>query len=657
MLYKAYFIFIIFIIISLIIPIQLINIIYNNKLANLLFKILKYQQLKKNNEIIHNNTTRYNIYDFKNKLIAFSAYKYNVYIDLKIIPKDLFYYNVDLLCNILARYNKKSHQEIKKKILQAYIKQNRYYLIISNINYITFKEFIKNKLFDNKIFKNSIINNKYETRINMISDSGKKTIGYIKNNIKTGLEESFDQVLKPLDSLAKRKNDMINQIPNKIFYINTTFSTRKLGGHVYTNIDLSLQNAAHKILLKKLISLKAYQGTSVIMDVNTGAIKAIVNLTKIKNNTYQDVENIALKKILEPGSMFKVICMLIALEDKKIDINTKIKTGKGFYKIGKSIIYDTSACGEITAQKAIEISSNVAMAKIIHDNYKDNIGQFFKYLYKWKINKITNIEINGEAIPFVPNINSKTWCKKSLAWIAFGYYLKMTPLQMLTFYNGIANNGKLMQPYLINKIKNKNKILIKKHPIVINHQMASKESIKKIQKMLEGVVKYGTAKNIYNIKYPYAGKTATTQIDYWQKKNQKKKYHSAFVGYYPANDPQYSCIVIISDVKNGNYYGNEAAAPVFDEIMKYIYSYSGRIEKTSKEIINTYYKNAINKKRKYEKILITNNIDKILPFIIGKPGKYIIPLLEHNKLKVKYSGVGIIKSYMKHNNNIVLKLE
>ena len=342
------------------------------------------------------------------------------------------------------------------------------------------------------------------------------------------------------------------------------------GLDVWTTIDTNLQDVAHHALLASLEKYEAEHGTVVVMETKTGAIKAIANLGRTDGDKYYEKLNYAVGESHEPGSTFKLFSMMAALEDKVIDTMTMVDTEKGkltFY--GKYHVRDSKrgGYGIIPASRVFESSSNTGVVKLIYENYKENPSHFTDRLLAIGLDKPLGISILGEGKPKIPHPKDADWDGLDLPWMAFGYGVMLTPLQTLSYYNAVANNGELLMPRFVSAVKTLDGKKIKSYPKqVINPAICSKETLGKLQKLMEGVVKnkWGTAHNIHDEKLAIAGKTGTCQIDYT---TDDVKYVSSFVGYFPAQNPTYSCIVVVHKPnKKIGYYGNVVAAPVVKQI-------------------------------------------------------------------------------------------
>jgi cell division protein FtsI (penicillin-binding protein 3) len=325
----------------------------------------------------------------------------------------------------------------------------------------------------------------------------------------------------------------------------------------------------------------AQYGTAVLMEVQTGDIKAMVNLSRDDQGYYHEVQNYAIGESTEPGSTFKLPVMIAALEDGVVDLEDTIDTGDGAYQYYDKIIRDDhhehGGYGKITVKQVFEYSSNVGMAKIITGAYKKKPGDLIDRLYAMRLNEKLGIEIKGEGKPVIRYPGDKHWSGITLAMMAHGYEVSITPLQTLTFYNAIANNGKMVKPRFVKEIRYHGKLIRKINPEVLQSAVCSRSTLRKVKRMLEGVVESGTARNLNNPLIRIAGKTGTNQIynkKYGYKTNSEVSYQASFVGYFPADDPQYSCIVVVNSPSKNVYYGNMVAGPVFLEIARKVFATS-----------------------------------------------------------------------------------
>ena len=349
------------------------------------------------------------------------------------------------------------------------------------------------------------------------------------------------------------------------------------GYDVVTTIDVDIQDVAENALLKQLSIHKAHHGCAILMEVETGDIRAIANLARNKNGNYAESYNYAIAESTEPGSTFKLASLMVALEDGYVELDDTIHTGRGSIRYYDQVIKDTKrgGYGTITVKEAFEVSSNVALSKIVHDNYKGKEEAFVERLYRMHLNEPLGIEIRGEGEPLIRYPGDEYWSGISLPMMSHGYEVRMTPLQILTFYNAVANKGKMVKPRIVESVLYYGKTIKKFNSNVIDYSICSDETLEKVKIMLEGVVENGTAKNLSNENFRIAGKTGTAQIanaKYGYRVDSKISYQASFVGYFPAEKPRYSCIVVVNSPTSDVYYGNLVAGPVFQEISRKVYA-------------------------------------------------------------------------------------
>jgi len=313
------------------------------------------------------------------------------------------------------------------------------------------------------------------------------------------------------------------------------------------------------------------------MEVATGDIRAIVNLEEGGDGDYHETYNYAIAESTEPGSTFKLPSLMAALEDGVIDTGDVVDTGTGSVKFYNKIIRDTKeeGYGKLTVSQVFGLSSNVGTSKLIYEHYKDNPRDFVNRLYAMKLNEKLNIQLKGEGEPLIRYPGDKLWSGLSLPMMSHGYEVQLTPLQILTFYNAVANDGRMMRPRFVTAVMRNGHVIRRFEPDVIINSIASRNTIRKAKKMMEGVVEKGTATNLKNANYKIAGKTGTAQIAKGRsgyRSGVRISYQASFVGYFPAENPLYSCIIVVNAPSNGVYYGNLVAGSVFREISDKIYA-------------------------------------------------------------------------------------
>lgn len=516
------------------------------------------------------------------RLLASSLPYYEIRMDLMstAMPDNLFREKIDSLSFCLSRlFRDKSKAAYKRELLRARENEERYHLLKKGVNYNELKELKTFPLFRHGRYKGGFICVQENRRILPHIGLASRTIGYLtkgsSGNV-VGIEGAYDHELSGVIGVR-----LMQRLAGNVWMpVNTGNEVEpRDGNEVVTTIDINLQDVAENALLKQLSKHNAHHGTAVLMEVQTGEIKAIANLEKDEQGRYRELYNYAVGESTEPGSTFKLPALMVALEDNVVSLDDTIDTGNGKVKYYDKTIRDTKkgGYGKITVKKVFEFSSNVGMSKIITENYKGNESHFINRLYSMRLNEKLNVEIKGEGSPYIQYPGDKFWSGLSLPMISHGYEVRMTPLQILTFYNAVANNGKMVKPIFVKEIKYHGKTLRKFDSKVLNPSICSKETIHKVHEILEGVVENGTAKNLRNGNYKIAGKTGTAQIaneKYGYKQGSEVSYQASFVGYFPAKNPKYSCIVVINSPTSSIYYGNLVAGPVFKEIADKVYATS-----------------------------------------------------------------------------------
>ncbi len=617
--------FLILFLFAVLIVVQLINIQYieGNKYRALAQKYtVKEFKIKAN---------RGNIYAEDGSILATSVPHYDIAFDPVAPSNRNFNKYIDALTRKLSYLTGKPQNYWKQTFVKARQNNRQYVKIIKGVNFSTYRKIKQFPLFELGRNKGGFIAEIHTKRVYPLGNVLKRTIGFDRGKGNSaGIEGAYSVYLKGKDGMQKKQKIKYG-VWKPLSDINDI--EPQDGYDVVTNIDVDIQDMAHQTLLKQLQEYDADHGSVVIMEVATGAVKAIVNLGKTASGDYRELRNYAVYETHEPGSTFKLFSMMALLEDKVADVNDIVDTGNGTYKIYNKTVRDAhrGGLGQLTLQQVFEKSSNVGTVKLVYQNYKDNPAKFVNRLYNFGIHEKVKIDIKGEGKPLIPDPRDNNWSGISLPWMAYGYGVEMTDIQMLAYYNAIANNGKLMKPYLVKAVKSYDKNIKTFEPEVLNPSIASEETIRKMQEMLKGVVLRGTATNIKNDYVSIAGKTGTTQTEYWKGKGQ---YIASFVGYFPAEHPKYSMIVVIHkpDSKKG-YYGNVVAAPVFETLAQYIYGKTPREVK----VAITDFKNS-----KTEKIV--EKYKTVMPDLRGLPAKDALYILENMGLKVKMNGSGRVVS-------------
>ncbi len=542
-------------------------------------KLKKYQY--KAEEI---KTNRGDICSDDGRILATSALSYEIRMDLgsKPLADTTFVNQVGALADSLSKlFGDKSKEEYLQGLYKARQKKSKYYLIKKDVSYADLQKLKTFPILKYGKFKGGFIVIENKKRIRPFGILAARTIGYYRDNVRpVGLEAAYDEVLRGSDRRVLKRKVGRYWVPVDIVD-NLNYET---GGDVITSININFQDYAHQTLLAQLKKYGADQGVVILMEVKTGFIKAIVNLRKNEDDEFVENLNMAIAERTEPGSTFKLPSLMVALEDGYVDLDDSIETGRGTIKYHGFIIRDSriGGYGKITVQQAFEHSSNVGISQIIYNAYKTQPEKFVNRLYSMNLNEPTGIEIPGELAPVIKYPHSRGWSGISLPQISIGYEVLLTPLQTLNFYNAVANNGVMVKPQMVMAIRKHGKIIKQTDVEVINPSICSKQTIEKAHKMLEGVVLHGTAHVIYTSKYKIAGKTGTAQIahgSFGYKDTADRVIHQAsFAGYFPADNPKYSCIVVIK-TKGNVYYGSALAAPVFRKIADKVYASSPEMRK------------------------------------------------------------------------------
>ena len=555
----------------------------------------KYKKIAKS-KIIKNvvlEPSRGNIYSSDNEILATSISSYEIRWDATVVNNQYFNDNKKALIDSISSFLKISNEKIKNKIELARKKQNRYVLIAKNLSYSQYMRVKKFPIFNLNSYKGGFIVEQKLVREQPLGKIAERTIGYEKKDVsgsyfRVGLEGAFSQYLKG-EKGYRLKQKIANGQWKPVNFINEKEPTE--GYDIYSTIDTNIQDISHNSLLAQLEEFEAEHGLAVVMEVLSGEIKAIVNLGRTKNGKYYEKLNYAIGESHEPGSTFKLMSMISLFEDNLIDENTKVDTGNGVLEFfGEYRVKDSKkgGYGVISSSKVFEVSSNTGIVKLIYENYKNSPKKYIDRLYNMGLNKTLNLPIKGEGIPKIPYPTDKNWNGLTLPWMAFGYGVSLTPLQVLTFYNAVANNGVMVKPKFIKQISNLgNKPTKVFDSEIINPSICSKSTLAKVKKMLFNVVdkKWGTAYKIKDTNLKMAGKTGTSQTNYTSDEIQ---YISSFVGYFPVEKPKYSCIVVIHKPnKNKGYYGSTVAAPVFKRIAKKIFNDTPKVIKIKEKDLNT----------------------------------------------------------------------
>lgn len=516
--------------------------------------------------------TRGNIYSDNGSLLATSLPFYRLSFDPLILNQRTFEEEIDSLSLLLARFYKdESAAHYKEKIIRAR-KEGKRYLNL-NREMIGYQD--KKTMEDWPVFRygrmnGGVIFEKIDKRFRPFNYLAFRTVGFLnEDNYGAGLEYSFNK------QLAGRNGEALYQkmAGGNWKPVHHSQEVRPENGlDIETTIDINLQDVAESALLHALKENQADMGCVIVMEVKTGEIKAISNLKRNSKGLYGEAYNYAVGEqgLREPGSTFKLATYMALLEETKLKLTDSIKTGNGEFKFYTETVRDhkPGGYGTITIKDAFEKSSNIAIAKLIDETFKKNPQRFMDYLNNFGVTFPLGFQMVGEGKPKFPPVNEFSGI--TLPWMAYGYGLEMTPLQTLTLYNAVANNGTMIRPIIVRSAKRADKTIERYKTSVVTEKICSKQTLDMLRTMLEGVVENGTANNIKGTSYKIAGKTGTAQI--LRNGKHVREYYTSFAGYFPAENPKYSCIVVIDNPKGYRQYGSDVAAPVFKEIADKIYS-------------------------------------------------------------------------------------
>lgn len=629
---------------------------------------------------------RGSIFAIDGSLLATSLPIYDLRLDGKapgFNKGDIFENNVDSLALMLSQlFGDRSKADYKRILTGVKKRKDRYYLLKRKVSYPEMKAVKEFPIFRMGKYKGGLNIEEKNKREKPFEYLAERTIGYSIQGIQpVGLEGAFNK-----DLSGKEGKRIMQRIAGGTWIpVNDEEQIEARNGNdIHTTIDVNLQDVATHALMRTLVTNDAEWGTAILMEVKTGEIRAIANLTRISEGNYTEQYNYAVGESLEPGSTFKLASSLALLEDKLVKMNELFDTENGEKRYFKNaVMYDSDKGGHgiVTFQHAFEISSNVAISKAVYEKYKSNPTAYYNHLKKLHLTNPLGLQIMGEGKPHIKHPKDKDWYGTTLPWSSIGYEVRVTPLQILTLYNAVANNGRMVKPFFVKRITNTGKVIKEFKTQVIEERIASAETIKNLRIMMEGVVERGTGNKLKNPNYTVAGKTGTALVADGKRGYRSKIYRASFCGYFPANNPQYCCMVMVNAPSKGIYYGGAVAGPVFKEIADKVYANSHSLQgdirlvldkpNPNPTIIKGAHKqqtqtvlNALGRQTKnsdsveehgseWAQVIITNNQAKItprnisrvfMPDVTGMGIKDAIYLLENNGLQVQIDGVGKVKT-------------
>ncbi|KEY18098.1 penicillin-binding transpeptidase domain-containing protein [Kaistella antarctica] len=607
---------------------------------------IKDDYINKNYREATLKAARGNLYAADGSILATTVMRYDVYLDFKIIKDTVYSNNIGSLTDSLSKMFGKPRSYFRDRFDQQKKAKNQYYSLVKGLDFDDYDRLRQFPIFKKGKNRGGFIVDRNYKRELATTQIGAGTIGMDNEIAKSGLEGAFSKYLTGADGtrLEQRVNSS-QWKPIDYWKVNEPID----GQDVYTTIDLRIQDIAHSALEKQLVKFDAEHGSVIVMEVSTGKVKAMVNLRRTEPEIYVDAYNYAIKDNIEPGSTFKTISLLAAMDDGFIDESTTVNVGNGVWTYAKQRISDGHGGGTYEISDVLAKSSNVGTAKLITKYYSDKPEVFLDHLRRWKLFDKMDIELPGITKPRIITPKSKTWSPGALASISFGYATNINLLQLTTFYNGIANNGKMVEPLFIEKILKDGRTLYQAKPKVMVNKMASEKAIKMMTSALTKAVEKGTARSIFTPNLKMAGKTGTARFEYWLPG--PMKYRASFAGFYPSDNPKYTCYVMVSEPDNSKgFYGSTVAAPVFKEIAgKTFLKTPQNIEK---EMLVDRKVDLSKMTEPNVKIAVK---DKTMPRVTGLIGKNIIPQLENQGYRVDYKGVGKIKEQFPLEGTIINK--
>lgn len=621
---------------------------------------------------------RGNILSADNQLMASSLPEYKIYMDFVAGGKEkdsLLMLHLDEICEGMHKiFPDKSAAEFKAHIKKGRREKKRNYLLYPNrISYIQYKEVKQLPVFKLSRYKGGFKELAFNQRKKPFGSLARRTLGDMYpaiDSAKNGLELAFDSILRGTNGLTHRQKVM-----NK--WLNIVDRPPVDGCDIISTLDVGMQDIAEKALVDKLKEIDAISGVAVLMEVETGDVKAIVNMTKCNDGEYREIRNDAIANMMEPGSTFKTASIMVALEDGYITPDDEVDTGNGIMPMYGRFMRDHNwhrgGYGKITVSRILEVSSNIGVSYLIDKYYHDNPQKFVDGLKRMSIDQPLHLQIPGEGTPNIKGPKEKYFAKTTLPWMSIGYETQIPPINILTFYNAIANNGKMVKPRFVTAAMRGNDV-VEEYPVeVINPKICSDTTLSQIKMILKRVVSQGLAKPAGSKQFSVSGKTGTAQISQGAAgyKSGTVSYLVSFCGFFPSEKPKYSCIVSIK-IPHGPASGGLMAGSVFSKIAERVYAkdlaldIKQAVDSTSVFIpdvkngdlaeaeavlqdlsIKTVWKNERNSGWGYARNDTVNvaleskeGNSKLVPNVHGMGAKDAVYCLEKAGLKVRLEGVG-----------------
>lgn len=603
-------------------------------LQNTNVEAIKEDYISKNYREAKLKAARGNLYAADGSILATTVMRYDIYIDFKVIRDSVYSNNIGALTDSLNVMFGKPRNIYRQRFDEQRRKKNQYYALVKGLDFDEYDRIRKFPIFNRGKNRGGFIVDRKFKRELATTEIGAGTIGMDNGQYKSGLEAAFSKYLSGTD--GTRLEQRVNSSQWKP--IDFWKAIEPVDGHdVFTTLDLRIQDIAHSALEKQLIKFDAHHGSVLVMEVATGKVRAMVNLTRTEPGIYVDSYNYILKDGIEPGSTFKTVSLLAAMDDGFITEKSTVNVGSGVWTYAGQRISDGHGGGTYEISDVLAKSSNVGTAKLITQHYADNPQIFLNHLKRWKMFDKMDIELPGVTKPSIVTPEHKRWNAATLASISYGYSTNFNLLQLSTFYNGVANKGTMLKPLFIDRIMKDGKVVYEAKPEVMVKKMASPEAISMMTSALTKAVEKGTARSIFTPNLKMAGKTGTARFEYWLPG--PMKYRASFAGFYPADNPKYTCYVMVDQPDNSKgFYGGVVSAPVFKEIAGKTFL------KTPQNI-----EQAMLVDRKVDLSKMTarnvkvNFTDGRMPALVGLIGKNVIPQLENAGYRVDYKGVGKVR--------------
>lgn len=528
---------------------------------------------------------RGNILSADGKLMASSLPEYRIYMDFKAggHDKDTMLMNhLTEICRGMHRIlPDRSEAWFRTNLLKGRRAGSRNYLLYpGRISYTQYKQVKRLPVFCLNKYKGGFHELAYNQRKKPFGSLAERTLGDVyadaAQGARSGLELAFDSLLKGREGVTHRQ-----KVRNR--YLNVTDRPATDGCDIVTTLDVDMQDICEKALTDKLKELQAVWGTAVLMEVGTGDVKAIVNMTRGTDGRYRETQNWAISALMEPGSTFKTASVMVALEDGLITPHTTVDTGNGVMKMHGSLMRDHNwhrgGYGTIDVTRVMEVSSNIGVSYLIDRYYGDDPQRFVDGLKRIGLDRPLDLQLPGEGKPNIKGPKEKYFAGTTLPWMSIGYEVQLPPINVLTFYNAIAGGGRMVKPRFVTRAV-KDGQTVETYPVeVINPHICSDKTLHQVQEMLCRVVSHGLGKAAGSSQFSVAGKTGTAQVAQGADgyKSGRRNHLVSFCGYFPAEAPRYSCIVSIL-IDRGVPSGGGMAGSVFGKIAERVYAGELRLD-------------------------------------------------------------------------------